>query len=1294
MYEDSVKVTFDQVLDQLRWVLQVASPWELHSLFQKMLETQVFPNYHYLSLSEEAHCLSESAGAGDTDQEDLARRMALPMWQRWDTCQGILQSMFIQEADSSLEFTSTSCESGNFWDSWNVDTIECNVKENTDLLNDEDVDGFDEESALVSLFSNTDCFLDHVSSDQDHGTQGDTEEVELTLMETVCFPPVSESATEKGEAMLPPLLEQPDYFGHGMGPEKVHVTCPFTALPVTKDSDQAPDTQKTAGNRSLHKRSRCRKSQSKEPDGAFPSKRPKRTKPTQKVKEIPSDNLGDTPENFQSVRRVVTLSSPQQFVPISPTAAIVPFANIANFNTATLLPSTGGAPTFHIIQTHSLSPTSPTYILVPTTPQKQMHQIVPLSPISGTVAPELLLVSPGGSLSDSVNRSTPPEPITLSSPTRAIGSLATPERGVASPGSSSSDRTTPGETVTISSPTTETNPRESADVVAANPQLEHVEEEPCYVGRYLQHVKSCMRESCGELEKDRSMESHYVNVHLLQRKVLVKSGKHANKCLEKEMVILSDAERKKATLTRKQVFADGQLRQKQVIALLGKPGAGKSAFIKRLCLDWAKGELLRFRYVFSLNCKTLNLKRSNYSLKRLLFDLPTSLQCEDPEAVFKHMISAPKEVLIIFDSFEDFKDHEGLLHSPATCTEAGGYSIKQLFSGLFLKHLLKGCTLLIAARPCGGLMPLLRKVDSILELCGFSPVEIDLYTSLYFMDDAPHGARALTKMKLQKYIYSLCSNPLLCRYTCFLLDHLDNNKRFALPSTLTGLALRVLSLCLKQTSQAQGKETPDISQLCALAWESLSAHSTLVADEQLESTELRDYGLASEMLTSHTVGNADGAGEMTGHSFSHALIQNLLASLHLVLSESVSDKALVNQTMSTSRRRRLQCEWLGMMQQFTAGLLFQKSKLPECGIAHSTTTSGRSAKKKAVEAHLDSLKSGEMAPARLLELCHCVYETGSKKLAKQLVKNLPDTVSLCGAQLTPPDVYVLWYLLQDTKALKRQFCIDLQDTGITLSGLKELVGLNCITSYRAPLADTIAMWEEIQQSGELDLLRGAMNKLTLHPFKATQEDHICNLTVLIRIHRERNLLCRDSALLEHDIPAIRQLEELDFELGPNIGPVIFPKLAQILPTLGRLVHLDLEKNKIGDSGAELLADVLNSLLSLKKLNLSQNLIGDKGLEKLAPALAAMPSLQGLSLYNNLIAESGAERLALVLPEMRALIDLDVGFNNFTDVGAQKLSDSLKYCPWMKSLGMWNHYIPYGILQHLHQQDKRIRIQHS
>lgn len=74
--------------------------------------------------------------------------------------------------------------------------------------------------------------------------------------------------------------------------------------------------------------------------------------------------------------------------------------------------------------------------------------------------------------------------------------------------------------------------------------------------------------------------------------------------------------------------------------------------------------------------------------------------------------------------------------------------------------------------------------------------------------------------------------------------------------------------------------------------------------------------------------------------------------------------------------------------------------------------------------------------------------------------------------------------------------------------IKSLIKLCNSFDTRAPLADTIAMWTEIQESGDMDLLKSAMNKLTLHPFKATQEEHISHLAVMVGIHRERSLPCR------------------------------------------------------------------------------------------------------------------------------------------------------------------------------------------
>ncbi|XP_016369792.1 uncharacterized protein LOC107709713 [Sinocyclocheilus rhinocerous] len=214
---------------------------------------------------------------------------------------------------------------------------------------------------------------------------------------------------------------------------------------------------------------------------------------------------------------------------------------------------------------------------------------------------------------------------------------------------------------------------------------------------------------------------------------------------------------------------------------------------------------------------TKDLTQSDYSLKGLLFDLSMFPRCKDSDSVFKHILSCPDEVLIIFDSFDHIKDFEGLLQSPAKSHTNTKYTIKQLFSGLFQKEILSGCTLLIATRPKDVLNQVLRKMDSLLELCGFSPEDIELYTSKYF-GDASLQESALKQIKNHRYISSLCSNPLLCWTTCFLLEHQDSCND-DLPSTLTDLYQRVTSkhlqlASLENSSLCKNRKQLDIPQLC------------------------------------------------------------------------------------------------------------------------------------------------------------------------------------------------------------------------------------------------------------------------------------------------------------------------------------------------------------------------------------------------------------------------------------------------------------------------------------------------
>uniref|UniRef100_A0A8C1U519 Class II, major histocompatibility complex, transactivator n=1 Tax=Cyprinus carpio TaxID=7962 RepID=A0A8C1U519_CYPCA len=895
--------------------------------------------------------------------------------------------------------------------------------------------------------------------------------------------------------------------------------------------------------------------------------------------------------------------APESSFHLSPT----PFQHVLRIPfSPPLLPPSGGSP-LQIIQTigpytpplfGTVVPTGPTYVIVSPQCVSPGAQIFPLSPATGTVAPPELTgsVLPVGSSSDSACQGSPT--VDTLSPTKDL--------------QKHNDST---------SPKTEKKIRPEA---------------PECVKDYIHHTQSYMRDVCCSMRGGMGMESHYVDAHLVQRKLLIKSGKNANKCLEKELVVLSDSERKKAKLDRSQLFHNSDSKPKQSFALLGKAGAGKTTFIQRLCLDWASGSLPQFQFVFLLNCKILDLTQSNCSLKGLLLDLSMSPRCEDSDSVFKHILSCPDEVLIIFDSFDHIKDFEGLLQSPAKSHTNTKYTIKQLFSGLFQKEILSGCTLLIATRPKDVLNQVLRKMDSLLELCGFSPEDIELYTSKYFGDNTSLQESALKQIKNDRYIFSLCSNPLLCWTTCFLLEHQESGND--LPSTLTDLYQRATSkhlqlASLENSSLCKNRKQLDIPQLCKMAWEGLENHDTRV--NPASSTELLDCALKSGILASYKTS------ERQENHFVDLFTQNLLSAVHLVQSKQVNEKMVVANSVVHQKKRKVQGESQDVLQRFVTGLVFQKA--PD-GVSILDSSVNIKAKRKAVETHLESMKPNDLLPARLLELFHCVYETSSAKFAKLLLKNLPDNLSFYGTQLCPSDVYVICHLLQYASTLKRTFSINLQDTCIPISGLKELVGLQCIKAFWAHTADTIGLWEDLHRSNDELNLKSAIEKFTLHPFKATEGYHIESLPVLVQIHREKKLpMSEPVSALDEGVPALRHLQRLEFELGVQNGPELFPKLVEALPSLQSLQHLESNpsvflrfknKNQIGDSGAEKLAGVLHYLECLKLLN--------------------------------------------------------IAFNKFTDLGAKKLGAALKNCTGMKSLELWNDCIPYGVFEHLRLQDPRIR----
>nr|XP_033945082.1 MHC class II transactivator isoform X2 [Pseudochaenichthys georgianus] len=1020
---------------------------------------------------------------------------------------------------------------------------------------------------------------------------------------------------------------------------------------------------------------------------------------------------------------------------------------------------------------------TPTYIFVPAGSPQFKPQVPPLSPTNGEVAPVQMSSSPRGSLSDTASKA-------LTHP-------------CASPLSPGNEPSTCKESPLPQCPTPLDIPQDVKD--------------------YIQEAKAHMSQACQVMEAGLSLTSHYVDVPVSQREIL-RSGKNINKALDKEIVIMGDTDRQKSLLGRSRIFerSKGE-KPKRYILLLGNAGMGKTTLIRRLCLDWSTDCIPQFDFVFLLDSKALSLTDATFSLQTLLLNLSSfAPTCKDPNAVYAQILAAPKRVLVIFDGFCELRDYEILLQtqekdlvtSLQKDSKAQTFTVKQLYSAILQRVLLPGCTLLLSTRTRGTASQLLRRTDSLLEVCGFTPTDVQIYLSQYFTDPDLRVS-ALDCFKNCSYLHLLCWNPGLCRLVCLVLEQCKSLE--VLPRTLTELCHQVLCMKVEKDSKdtnsqaetpseiseksveetqtksssssqmkrrnknthtqrtrgskKQEKEKDDkdgeemksngweavktqerelLAQLSSQAWGGIKANSSIVPKGRTISAKLKAFGQRTGLLLSYNLGtrqvvsNCESedrrktgtreTGEKRGSKgrtetenadasddqilmWANPFLQSYLAGIHLSLSRTITDRAFL-QTLpfqsGQKGRRRPQREELDLTQRFAVGLLFYNRR--ELQRFHSyTETSFRDmldSKQALVTTHLEGLSHDDLSPAQVLEACRYVYEassshgdgsrdSGSQRLVAHLAENLPEVLTFHGVPFKPSDVFAVQNVLDQGGADGRRFCLNLEDSGIQISGLRALLGLNNINTYRACIADVITLWEQLEQNGEEALLQVTVSKFKVHPLKATQVCHIEHLAKLVNIHVHKRLSDSSSqcdSILAEGVPAVKELHKLELELGPEKGPLVLPKLWELLPGLHNLQHLDLENSTIGDKGAEELADTLVSLGSLEILNLSQNCIGDQGVRKLATVLRDLPKLQCLSLYSNVICDEGAETLAAVLPHMASLTDLDVKYNKLTSVGAQSLGASLRNCRKIKTLRMWNQCIPYGVFERLQQQDNRIQWQ--
>ncbi|KAG8145839.1 hypothetical protein E2320_012304 [Naja naja] len=752
----------------------------------------------------------------------------------------------------------------------------------------------------------------------------------------------------------------------------------------------------------------------------------------------------------------------------------------------------------------------------------------------------------------------------------------------------------------------------------------------------------------------------------------------------------------------------------RVIMVLGKAGTGKSLLVQKICLDWANGRMPQFDFVFRFDCRRLSLLQGSYHNFRALLSDSLGGSCQGIDDVYDSLLQKPERLLLLFDGMEDLKeDPEGF--SAASGCPAGreAHGLGSILAPLFQRKMFNGCTFLLTGRPKERLPQCFPRVDSVLEVVGFSPEQASHCLAGSF-EGSSHWELEANLIRSSPYLFSLCCNPGLCQ---FIGQAVFEMRGQALPSTLTGLfATYLLQKVASSTANSKASRCQAIPALAEVSWSLGQRCQRALLSEQFPSADVKELALKIGLMVE----------QRDVCVFSNFAVQNFLVALHLTLDKEIKGKKLTKYLGLGAKFRRFLSSW-DLVPRFLSGLLFLKDDLSGSLLfgkeGELDTEKMITRKQRSLSRFIRKLSLRDFSPDKLLELLHCVHETQDQALLKHLTLELMPDLSFMGFSLAPPDVSVLHAVLGTSS---KKFSLDLRGSGVHLDGLRKLVDLKNVTQFRlaegfwsaAPgrgqgLQGTrTRRWEErpteqwISVSGEEGGCRGGgwKNILKLCPSRPDPNPRSSQGKGRTKTapnpggagkppaaaeeasQREGGSLtdsfCRVSlgeavGLWKHLWDA-QEREALQAALEKFLVEPFRAKTMGDVDALLALVQLQRDmvegREDSAGSGVHLIPAIAGFLQLEFSLGPS---CGLEGFRKLVDSLVAFSALQHLDLDSpdeNEIGDEGLRSLTRVLPRLASLETLNLSRNKISDLGAELLAGALPSLRLLKTLSLYENNI--------------------
>ncbi|KAM6324853.1 LOW QUALITY PROTEIN: protein NLRC5 [Podargus strigoides] len=710
----------------------------------------------------------------------------------------------------------------------------------------------------------------------------------------------------------------------------------------------------------------------------------------------------------------------------------------------------------------------------------------------------------------------------------------------------------------------------------------------------------------------------------------------------------------------------------KVIFLFGKSGTGKTMLMHWICQKWAEGVLPQFLFTFLFEFRQLNLLKKKLTLKELFFDL--FLQPEDsPDAVFQYLLENAWRTLIIFDGLDEFAANMDVSSSskghPAL---ASHMSISELFADLCHGKLLPGCTVLVTSRPKRLPDFLLNTVDILAEIWGFDHEKVEEYVSHYFHQHSPKE-QAIAHLKNNTKLLSMCLIPALCYVVCICLEYLllKHQMSVELPQTMTQFYIKMLLIFIsKQQGECAGGEVTQLNcnraailGLCDLALKGLEEKKLVFYVDDIPE-HVKEFASLHGLLTVFEV-KTSGTCSEAGYAFVHLSLQEFFAAVCLMVSKRVDKNYLKKKFSLKSKwtlKNEAKTEFMESFHIFLSGLSSKECRRFLMLLAEQDEAWVQD-KQDAILQSLKKLAATQLTGPKVIELCHCTFETQDLKVAQHIGSLLNFKYEFKNFRLTPLDMTALFFVInsgQDLTHLDFAGCLmDIECLEI-LAGCKNVERLSfrsrrCGDDFAAALSKSLQgmgslkklelTGGSIKAEGMTNLVQASSQCLQIEEINL-QDDRIdleVKRVIDLFSRREKlkkidlsnnNLSLNAILILAKEVIACQNATELHvrkdtvriYFSGPS-GKV--PRSLDLrweenkergTPT--RLVKLCLQDRSLSSQHTEEIIAILQSCPCLSEVDLSGNKLGDEGCSCLLESLPWISISKQLDLSRNRLSVNG------------------------------------------------------------------------